>query len=508
MNRIKSVVMESMSSVLPIAAIVLLLSITIAPISAGILVQFLFGTLLLIIGMSFFTIGSTLSMQPLGEGIGVQVGKSKKIFFSLIVCFLLGMLITIAEPDLQVLAEQVPSIPNMTLIVCVAVGVGIFLSVAVWRAKKGVPLSRLLIVFYAAVFLLTFFVAADFIPTAFDSGGVTTGPITVPFIMALGAGVAGAGKDSSKSGENSFGLVALCSIGPILSVLVLSLFFDAQAETTQTVIVAAGTTQEAFLSFVYAFPAYLKEVAIAFLPIVALFFLYQIVFRRFHKSQVLRMCVGFVYTYVGLVLFLCGANVGFMPVGKLIGSGIVSGGTAWWLIPIGMLMGYFVVSAEPAVHSLKTQVEEVTNGAISRRSIGLALSIGVAVSVGLSMLRVLLGISILPFLIGGYAISLAISFFVPHIYTGIAFDSGGVASGPMTTTFILPFAVGACEAIGGNIMTDAFGIVAFIAMTPLITIQVLGLVSKVRAARRLKKTREELGQVCDDMLYYEEEAGA
>lgn len=504
MNRFKSAIFESLQSVLPIAAIVLLLSISVSPLNAGVLVQFLFGTMLLIIGMSFFTIGSGLSMQPLGEGIGVQVGKAKKIFFSLLICFLLGMLITIAEPDLTVLAEQVPSVPNMVLIICVAVGVGIFLAVALWRAKKGIPLSRLLIVFYAAAMLLTVFVAADFIPTAFDSGGVTTGPITVPFIMALGAGIAGIGSDKN-SAENSFGLVALCSIGPILSVLVLSLFYEAKAETTQTVIAAVSTTQEAFLQFVYQFPHYCKEVAIAFLPIVAVFLLYQLIFRRFHRSQMLRMSVGFIYTYIGLVLFLCGANVGFMPVGKLIGSGIVSFSNAWWLIPIGMLMGYFVVSAEPAVHSLKTQVEEVTNGAISRRSIGLALSIGVAVSVGLSMLRVITGISILPFLVGGYAISLTISFFVPHIYTGIAFDSGGVASGPMTTTFILPFAVGACEAMGGNIMTDAFGIVAMIAMTPLITIQILGLVSKLRRMASLKRTREELGQITDDMLYYEEE---
>jgi hypothetical protein len=228
-------------------------------------------------------------------------------------------------------------------------------------------------------------------------------------------------------------------------------------------------------------------------------------FRRFHTSQILRMSVGFGYTYFGLVLFLCAANVGFMPVGKLIGSGIVEKTSEWLLVPIGALMGYFVVSAEPAVHSLKTQVEEITNGAISRRSIGLALSIGVGVSVALSMLRVITGVSILPFLLVGYTISLVISFFVPHIYTGIAFDSGGVASGPMTTTFMLPFAVGACEALGGNIMTDAFGIVAMIAMTPLITIQVLGLTSRIAHGRRLKKAREELGQVADDMLYYEEE---
>lgn len=503
-NRMSSAIKESLKSVLPIAAIVLVLSISITPLNTGVLVQFIFGTILLIVGMSFFTIGSSISMESLGEGIGVQVGKSKKIGLTMFVCFLLGMVITIAEPDLQVLAEQVPSIPNTVLIICVAVGVGIFLAISLLRAKKGLSLSKLLLVFYALIMILTIFVPSDFIPTAFDSGGVTTGPVTVPFIMALGAGFAVLQNDK-KSRENSFGLVALCSVGPILSVLILSLFYNPQSETTQAVISTVETTRDAFSSFINAFPNYFKEVFIAILPIIVVFLIYQVCFRHFHKSQILKMNVGFIYTYVGLVLFLCAANVGFMPAGRLIGAGIVENGNKWLLIPIGMLMGYFVVSAEPAVHTLKKQVEEVTNGAISKKAIGLALSIGVAVAVGIAMLRVLTGISILPFMIAGYSIALIISFFVPPIYTGIAFDSGGVASGPMTTTFILPFAVGACEILGGNVMTDAFGIVAMIAMAPLIAIQVLGLASRVKSRRKLKKAREELIQVKDDMLYYDQE---
>ena len=498
------VVNESLKSVLPIFEIVLVLCISVAPINTGILVQFVFGTILLIVGMSFFTLGSGISMEPLGEGIGVQVGKSKKIVFSLIVCFLLGLIITIAEPDLQVLAEQVPSIHNMVLIICVAVGVGIFLAIALWRAKKGIRLSKLLIVFYALIMVLTIFVPSNFIPTAFDSGGVTTGPITVPFIMALGAGFAVLRNDN-KSRESSFGLVALCSVGPILSVLLLSLFFSPKAETTQTTIIIAQNTKEAFMQFVNALPHYFIEVLIAVAPIIGIFLIYQLIFRRFHKHQMLRMSVGFLYTYIGLVCFLCAANVGFMPVGKLIGAGIVENSSEWLLIPIGMLMGYFVVSAEPAVHSLKKQVEEVTNGAISKRSIGLALSIGVATAVGIAMLRVVTGIPIMPFLVVGYTIALVISFFVPPVYTGIAFDSGGVASGPMTTTFMLPFAVGACEVIGGNVMTDALGIVAMIAMAPLIAIQVLGFISRANQRRKLQKTRQELGMVSDDMLYFNEE---
>jgi len=493
---------ESARSVLPIAAIVLVLSVSLASLDSGILVLFIFGTVLLILGMSLFTIGSGMSMQPLGEGIGVQISKSKKFILAVAVSFILGALITIAEPDLQVLAEQVPSIPNMVLIWSVALGVGIFLVVSMVRTRKNISLSRLLLVFYIAVMALAVFAPGDFIPTAFDSGGVTTGPITVPFVMALGAGMASV-KSGRHSGEDSFGLVALCSIGPILSVLILSICFSPTPETTRTVLGEYLTTKDAFVYFLKEMPLYAEEVLIAFLPIVGVFLIFQLIYKRFHRHQIIRISVGLGYTYIGLVLFLTGANAGFMPAGRLIGAEIAGGSHKYWLIAVGMLMGYFVVSAEPAVHTLKKQVEEVTNGAISQQSIGRALSVGVGVSVGVSMLRVLTGISIYPFLIGGYAVSLIITFFVPPIYTGIAFDSGGVASGPMTTTFMLPFAVGACEACGGNVMTDAFGLVAMVAMTPLITIQVLGLWSNVRRRRRIARAHYEMSQIEDVILYYD-----
>lgn len=306
--------------------------------------------------------------------------------------------------------------------------------------------------------------------------------------------------------ENSFGLIALCSIGPILSVLVLSIVFDPSSETTQTTITIAQTTKEAFAAFLEGLPKYAEEVLVAILPILGVLAVFQLITRRFNKHQLLKMCMGFLYTYIGLVLFLTGANVGFMPAGRLIGSEIAKSDMKYMLIPIGALMGYFVVSAEPAVHSLKKQVEEITNGSISQRSIGLALSIGVAASVGIAMLRVLTGIPILPILIVGYLISLVITFFVPPIYTGIAFDSGGVASGPMSTTFILPFAIGACEALGGNVMTDAFGIVAMVAMTPLIAIQVMGLISEIKRKRSLAEAKREMLSLDDDMIYYEEVA--
>lgn len=504
MAHIFSSIKEALGSVIPIALIVLILSVTCVPLDAGVLVMFLFGTVLLILGMSFFTVGSGISMEPLGDGIGKSLGKNKKIIFPLIICFILGFFITVSEPDLQVLAQQVPTIPNMMLIICVGIGVGIFLSLALIRNKKEISLRTLLIIFYIFIIGMTFFAPKEFVPTAFDSGGVTTGPITVPFIMALGAGLA-ASKKGKHTGEHSFGLVALCSIGPIASVLLLSIFYKPQPTTSAYEITNVLTTIEAFKQFTHALPIYAKEIMVAFVPIVLLFIIFELITKKFHIHNVIKMSVGFLYTYIGLVLFLTGANVGFMPAGRLIGAKISSSSFSSMLIPIGMLMGYFVVSAEPAVHSLKRQVSEITNGAISQKSVGIALSIGVSVSVGISMLRVLTGIPIIPFLIFGYAVSLLISFFVPTIYTGIAFDSGGVASGPMTSTFMLPFAVGACEAIGGNIMTDAFGIVAMIAMAPLITIQVLGLHERRKRIRMLKKLHTEISMMQDDILFFDME---
>ena len=504
MSHIFSSIKEALSSVIPIAIIVLILSVTCVPLDTGLLVIFLFGTVLLILGMSFFTIGSGISMEPLGDGIGKSLSKSKRMIFPLIICFVLGFFITVSEPDLQVLAEQVPTIPNMLLIACVGVGVGIFLSISLIRNRKELSLRTLLIVFYALIIGMTFFAPKEFVPTAFDSGGVTTGPITVPFIMALGAGLAAA-KKGKHTGEHSFGLVALCSIGPILSVLLLSIFYKPHPTTSAYEPTEVSTTVEAFKLFLKALPVYAEEILVAFIPIVLLFVIFQLITRKLHIHNIIKMSVGFLYTYIGLVLFLTGANIGFMPAGRLIGAKISSSSFSTMLVPIGMLMGYFVVSAEPAVHSLKRQVSEITNGAISQKSVGIALSVGVSVSVGISMLRVLFGIPIMPFLIFGYCLSLIISFFVPAIYTGIAFDSGGVASGPMTSTFMLPFAVGACEAIGGNVMTDSFGIVAMIAMTPLITIQILGLYERRKKIIMLRKLHTEISMIRDDIVFFDEE---
>lgn len=496
-------VYESITSVLPITAIVLLLSVSIAPLTPGTLMLFLFGALLLIVGMGFFTLGVDMSMIPMGEGIGVQLSKAKKIVVPLLVCFVLGVLITIAEPDLQVLAQQVPSIPNLTLIFTVAVGVGFFLLIAQLRMLFKIPISYILIFFYAIIFVLAAFSSPDFIPVSFDSGGVTTGPVTVPFIMALGIGMASVRSDKN-SNSDSFGLTAICSIGPILSVLILGICYQPEdAVYTPVSLAELGSTKVVAMEFARAFPVYMREVAVALVPIAILFIIFQCIFRRFHSRQLLKILSGFFYSYIGLVLFLTGVNVGFMPAGQYIGSAIAGGSHPWVLIPIGMVIGYFIVKAEPAVQVLTRQVEDVTSGSITQKSIGHSLSIGIAFSVGIAMLRILTGLNIMWFLVPGYVISLAMTFFVPQIFTGIAFDSGGVASGPMTTTFLLPLAMGACEAAGGDVLTDAFGIVAMVAMTPLFTIQMLGLMDSVHKRIRKRKLIMQLKEIEDSIVYFD-----
>ncbi len=477
---------EALTAVMPIVAIVLVLCFTLAPVSPSILLAFLFGALMVMVGMMFFTLGAEMSMTPIGEKVGAAMTRTKNVPVIIILAFVLGVIITISEPDLQVLAELIPSIPNMTLILAVAIGVGLFLVVAILRMLIGIALPKLLTVFYIIAFALMFLVPADFRAIAFDSGGVTTGPMTVPFIMALGVGIA-AIRNDRHAADDSFGLVALCSIGPILAVLVLGMIFTPSRSDLNNVVsnIVIEDTVELWHMFAHELPDYMGEIAISLLPIVVFFGLFQIISLRLSGRNLVKILIGLLYTYIGLVLFLTGANVGFMPAGSYLGSVMAGESYRYLLIPIGALIGFFIVKAEPAVYVLNHQVEEITDGAISARAMGISLSVGVAVSVALAMTRVLTGIPILYFLIPGYAVAIGLSFVVPKIFTAIAFDSGGVASGPMTATFLLPLAQGACMAVGGNLVADAFGVVAMVAMTPLITIQVLGVITMIKNRKRI-----------------------
>lgn len=502
--KLKEKITESLSAVLPITAIVLIISIVLFPVDLGAVVIFFVGAVMLIIGMGFFQLGAEIAMTPLGEGIGVQMSKTHKVLVILFIGFLMGLIITVSEPDLQVLAQQVPAIPNMVLILTVSVGVGIFLALAIARIIFQVNLSTILTVLYIIIIGLSYLVQKDFIAVAFDSGGVTTGPMTVPFIMAMGVGLTSVRGDKNAAND-SFGLVALSSIGPVMAVLFLGKFYTS-TETSYSVasVASVRTTQDVAKIFLSGLPVYAREVLVSLAPIALVFFIFQLISRRYHRYQVKRISVGFLYTYLGLSLFLCGANIGFAPVGSLLGQKIVQLST-WLLMPIGMIIGYYIVKAEPAIQILNHQVEGVTNGAVSARSMNRCLSVGVSASVGLSMLRVVTGMPLHWIMIPGYILALVLSRLVPKMFVGISFDSGGVASGPMTTTFLLPLSIGACEAVGGNLMTDAFGVVSLVALTPLIAVQIMGVCYKLKLSRLEKAGFNEVEVPDDDIFEFEEE---
>lgn len=488
---------EAINSILPIAGIVLALCLFFVPVSSGLMLAFLVGAALMVAGMGLFSVGAEFSMSRIGSHIGAKLTASRRLWLILALSLLLGTAITLAEPDLQVLAANVPSIEKTTLLLTVGFGVGLFLALSMLRILLAISLRTMLLISYALVFLLAFLIGPDMLSVAFDAGGVTTGPMTVPFIMALGLGVSAIRSDENAKAD-SFGLVALCSVGPILAVMLLTLIFGAEGGAyAATAFPAYPLTTLVGSGYLRALPGYLGEVALALAPIFCFFLLFQLVSLRLRRRAMMKILLGVAYTYAGLVLFLSGVNVGFSPLGEALGRAMVESGAAWALVPLSMLMGWFIIRAEPAVRLLTHQVEEITAGAISERAMEMSLSLAVASANGLAMLRVLTGVSILYFVVPGYLIALGLSFFVPPTFTGIAFDSGGVASGPLTASFMLLVAIGACSAHGGNVMSDAFGLVALVAMMPLITIQGMGAVFVIRSKQAEKRALADADELIE-----------
>ena len=490
MKELRSKIWEALVSALPITAIVYVLALTpLFDLNKTELITFSIGAVLLVLGIGLFNLGADLAMTPMGTHVGAGLSRQRKLGLLLGVCFVLGVLITIAEPDLTVLANQVSAVMNGTvLIYAVGIGVGAFLMVGILRIVFKVQLSYILMLFYMLLFSMALMLVVrgndSLLPLAFDSGGVTTGPITVPFLMALCVGISSVLGDR-RSKENSFGMVALCSVGPILAVLVLGIFsssnmvYEVPDYTVNTDI--AG-------SYLHALGHTAREVAIALGLIVAFFLACQFIFLKLPWKRVAKIGIGVIFTYIGLVMFLTGVNVGFMPIGYKLGVALAQT-SEWFLVLFGLIVGVLVVLAEPAIHVLNQQVEDVTGGLVTRKSMLLGLCIGVGSAIALSVVRIIFDFSLVYYVIPGYFISLALSLFVPPVYTAIAFDSGGVASGPMTSGFILPFATGICVALQGEaaVLQDAFGVVALVAMAPLITIQLLGFRSVID--RRMKEHR-------------------
>ena len=490
---------ETVSSVLPIMILVILLGLTIAPLSFSVMSRFVIGGILVIFGLTLFLLGVDIGILPIGERSGAALTAKRNLPLLLAASFLIGFIVTVAEPDVQVLADQVkgiaPDVSKWGLILMIAVGVGLFVSLGILRTVLSIPLNILLVVSYILVFALAFVTPSTFQGVSFDSGGATTGPMTVPFIMALGVGVAAVRSKTDKngkiqsSGDDSFGLTGIASIGPVLAVIVYGIILsNGDSSAAETVPTGEHEIVHGIFVFLNLLPSILKEVSLALSPLVAMSALFQIFLLKMPPMQVVRMIRGFVLSFVGLVLFLAGAQGGFMPAGESLGEvlgGASQTGALWTalLVIVGIVFGAIVVCAEPAVWVLTDQVESISGGTIKRKVMLLALSAGVAISIGISMLRVLFGFSLWYILIPGYSLALILSFLCPKLFTGIAFDSGGVASGPMTSTFILSFTLGASSASGGNPAVDAFGVIALVAMTPLIAIQILGIIFKIKTKR-------------------------
>lgn len=495
--------LESLKSVLPITILVIILNFTpLINLSLRELIVFLISALFLIVGMSLFNIGAEIAMTPMGEQVGSGLTKTKKLSIVLLICFLLGLLITISEPDLTVLASQVKDVIDAPLLLAtVGVGVGLFLVLAIIRVVTNTRLSMVIMYSYLVLFALASVVLVsgneELIALAFDSGGVTTGPITVPFIMALGVGIASV-LGGKKSSENSFGIVAMCSVGPILAVLLLGIFLKGGINYT---VPDYSLSNDIWKLIISNLLVTIKDVSLSLGLVVVFFFIIQSICLKLPKKKLLKIGIGILYTYFGLIIFLTAVNTGFMTIGYSIGEQLAKSSEIV-LIIVAFVIGLLVVLAEPAVHVLNNQVENLTDGQVTKRSMLIALSLGVGISICLSIIRIIFDFSVLYYLIPGYIFSLGLSFFVPRIYTAIAFDSGGVASGPMTSTFILPFSIGACMVLQGEegILQDAFGIVAMVAMTPLITIQFLGFKATISFIIRRRIAMRRIVEADDEQI--------
>lgn len=476
MDSLKQKFFESIISILPVMIIIMLVS-TILNFSLPTLISVIISTLLLLIGISLFTYGSDLSMIEIGKSVGSKLVNTRKPFLIFIISFVVGIIITVAEPDLKVLANQMTAINPYIFIICVGLGVGLFLGLSTMRIIYQINLKLILLLSYGLIIILMFLVDKQLLPVSFDAGGVTTGPMSVPFILAMGLGFSKS-RSRKESKNDSFGLVALCSIGPVLTVLLLSIFMKGDMNYTYNISSEITNMSDLFNSYITQILPTLKDVFFSLLPILILFIIFNLATKSIQKQKLKRVILGLAVSYLGLVLFFIGVTSGYMKIAYLIGINLYD--KQELLITLGIIIGFVIVKAEPAVAVLTEQIEKISLGSISRSVMNNSIALGVALAITLSILRVIIGIDILPFLLGGYILSLLLMFITPKLFTMVAFDAGGAVSGPMTTSFLLPLIIGICYAHGGNVLTDAFGVVALVALSPLLTIQILGVIYKIK----------------------------
>ncbi|GAB6086586.1 DUF1538 domain-containing protein [Alkaliphilus crotonatoxidans] len=480
---------EVLSSILPITIIVLILNFTLTPLPLPLLIRFLLGSVLILLGLSVFLIGIDISITPLGSLVGSTLAKTNKLWAIIIGGLVLGFFISIAEPGLIVLANQVDmvtsgQISSLSILITVSIGLAIMLALGFIRIVSNIPLYKLLTGLYGLTFILALFTSTEFLAISFDASGATTGILAVPFILALSLGISTLKKDSKASEKDSFGLVAVASVGAIISVMLLSIFTTTE-EFTSGLEINMAESGSIIGPFIQIIPTVLKEGFLTILPLLIIFLILYRMSLDMSRRSFARMIKGFVYAFIGLFLFLVGVNAGFMDVGTLIGHRLASLDNKLYVIIIGFVLGIVTILAEPAVYVLTHQIEEVTSGYVKRKAVLIALSIGVGLAVALSMIRIVIpSIQLWHYLLPGYLISIGMTYFVPKLFVGIAFDAGGVATGPMTATFILAFTQGAAEAVeAASILIDGFGMIATVALTPIITLQLLGFIFQLKSKK-------------------------
>lgn len=483
---------DNLLSVAPICIIVLALHFTgAAPLPVHLLSRFIVGVPLIILGLSFFLVGVDLGITPLGEKTGETLARTNKLWIALAAGLVLGFFTSLAEPGLMVLAEQVgmvtmspvtgiSGIPSISVLIYVSVGLAVLLALGFARIAYDVPLYKMLIVLYVLIGAAAIFTAPEFLGIAFDASGATTGILAVPFILALAVGTSHLKRDSKASEKDSFGLVAVASSGAIMGIIVLNFITKGTEFSGQ---IESASNQDGLGFYFSLLSGIIKNGFITLLPLLVIFLVLQFVSFKLNRRAFVGMLFGFLYSYIGLVLFFLGVDGGFMEVGREIGVALADN-TSLVLI-VGFLIGLVTILAEPAVYVLTRQIEDVTSGHLKRVTISVPLCIGVGLAVLLSVIRIIVpGIQLWHYLLPGYAIALVLSLFTPKLFVGIAFDAGGVATGPMTATFILAFTQGVANASGGaNVLIEGFGMISMVALMPIITLQVLGLIYKKKLAK-------------------------
>lgn len=489
MNILTEKFKEVLLSVLPIVVIVLILNFTIAPLETSLLLRFLLGALFVVIGLAIFLLGTDIGITPIGTNLGKGVAKSNKVWVVVIAGLVLGFFISIAEPDLHILANQIADVTggvinNMSILIYVSIGIAVMMTIGLLRIVFNIPLYKLLTGIYFVIFLLALFTSNEFLAMAFDASGATTGALTVPFMLSLALGVSNLKKDGKASEKDSFGLVAISSSGAIIAVMLMNII-GGQDEISGSLAVDLTGSRSVIEPFIHHFPTITKEILIALVPIVSIFLIYQVFFLKLSKKKLIKILKGAFYVFVGLVIFLVGVNAGFMEVGSVVGYTVAALDNSIYVLIVAFVLGIVTILAEPAVYVLTHQIEDVTNGYVRRKVVLTALSIGVGLAVLLSMIRILIpGLQLWHFILPGYILAIGLMYVTPKMFVGMAFDAGGVASGPMTATFILAFVQGAAESIeGANVLLDGFGMIAMVAMMPIITLEILGILFKIKSRK-------------------------